>query len=265
MSGEKPLPPALELRGVRFVYTHDAPVLSDLDLVVDPGERVGVIGPNGAGKTTLFHLISGLLVPKAGQIAVHGRPVRPGRFNPEVGLVFQEPDDQLFCPSVHEDVAFGPSNMGLPPEQVQHRVAEALAKVGASALAQRPVQHLSGGEKRVVCLAGVLAMQPRLIIFDEPSAGLDLRNRRRLLNLLQGLEQTLLIASHDLELLLEACTRVILLDQGRVVADGPIRTIMGNAELMLAHGQEKPHSLYPHRHEPDLQNYAQHPHRHKSE
>jgi cobalt/nickel transport system ATP-binding protein len=237
----------IELKGLDFSYPDNPDVLRNLDLRILSGQRVGLIGPNGAGKTTLFLIVCGILKPTSGLVSVLNRPVRSGRFNPEVALVFQDSDDQLFCPSVWEDVAFGPKNMGLAPEEVNGRVREALTSVGGMELAQRPVHHLSEGEKRIVSIAGALAMQPRILIYDEPSAGLDLRTRRRLISLLQHSSQTLLIASHDLELVLEVCDRVILMDQGSIVADGPALEIMSDEPLMTAHGQEKPHSLVPHR------------------
>ena len=180
------------------------------------------------------------------EVSLLGRPVAFGKFNPQVTLVFQNPDDQLFCPSVREDVAFGLQNMGLPREEVEARVKAALLTVGASRLADRPVHHLSEGEKRIVSIASVLAMHPELVMYDEPSANLDIRSRRRLIRLLQSSAETILVASHDLELILEVCERVILIDEGRIVADGDPREIMGNEQLMEAHGQEKPHSLIPH-------------------
>ena len=210
------------------------------------GQRVGLIGPNGAGKTTLFLVICGMLKPSAGQIFLLGKPVAYGKFNPQVALVFQNPDDQLFCPSVRDDIAFGLHNMGLPKEEVDIRVKEILATAGASKLAERPVHHLSQGEKRIVSIAGVLAMRPELLLYDEPSASLDIRSRRRLIRFLQSSAETILVASHDLELVLEVCERVILIDEGRIVADGNSREIMGDKQLMEAHGQEKPHSLIPH-------------------
>jgi cobalt/nickel transport system ATP-binding protein len=238
--------PVLTVSGLWFSYPDRLDVLKDVNLSVLPGERVGLIGPNGSGKTTLFLGICGVLKPAAGEITVLGKPVRNGDFRPDVGLVFQNPDDQLFCPSVWDDVAFGPQNMKLAKDEVEARVIAALAAVGAVELADRPAHHLSGGEKRMVSIAGVLAMRPRLILYDEPSADLDIRSRRRLIRLLQASAETLLIASHDLELILEICHRVVLMDDGLIVADGDPSEIMGNDRLMEAHGQEKPHSLVPH-------------------
>lgn len=239
--------PMLAVCGLRFSYPDRAQVLNGVSCEIGPGERVGLIGPNGAGKTTLFLVVCGMLKPVGGEVSVLGKPVVHGRFNPEAGLVFQNPDDQLFCPSVWEDVAFGPQNMGLAKEEVERRVEEALSTVGAGKVAERPVHHLSEGEKRMVSIAGALAMRPKLVMYDEPSANLDIRSRRRLIGLLQASTETIVVASHDLELVLEVCDRVILMDEGRIVAEGKGRDIMGNEPLMEAHGQEKPHSLIPHR------------------
>lgn len=234
---------ALHVTGLCFAYPGQTPVLQGIDLRILNGERVGFIGPNGAGKTTLFMLLCGLLRPGNGQIVIYQQPLRPGRFNPDIGMVFQNPDDQLFSPSVWDDVAFGPQNMGLSPGETTRRVQDALHVTGTDGLAQRPPHHLSGGEKRMVSIAGVLAMQPRLIIYDEPSANLDIRARRRFIDFLRQSSQTALISSHDLDLLLELCERVVLLDEGRVIADGETRRIMGDDALLEAHGLERPCSF----------------------
>ncbi|NET34432.1 MAG: energy-coupling factor ABC transporter ATP-binding protein [Cyanothece sp. SIO1E1] len=234
---------AITTHDLSFSYPDRPHILQDVNLDVFPGERVGVIGPNGAGKTTLFLLMCGVLQPTSGQAFLFGHPVTAGRFRPDLGLVFQNPDDQLFSASVWDDIAFGPQNMGLPPTELEHRVAEALTLTGTQELSQRPPHHLSGGEKRMVAIASVLATHPQLIIYDEPSANLDFRARRRLIQFLQTSEQTMLISSHDLELILEVCDRVVLLDQGRIIADGKPVEIMNNQSLMEAHGLEKPYSL----------------------
>ncbi len=221
-------------------------MLAGLDFGLAPGERVGLVGPNGAGKSSLLHTLAGVLSPRAGSVIFQGRPVRPGRFQPALALVFQQAEDQLFCPTLAEDVAFGARNLGLPEAEVAARVARAIAACGLDGLESRPVHRLSGGEKRRACIAGALVMAPALMLLDEPSAALDLRNRRRLIGLLAQLDQAMLIASHDLELLLELCPRVIVIDQGRICADGPARAVLGDAALMAAHGQEVPHSLSPH-------------------
>ena len=239
--------PVLRVSGLCFSYPDRLNVLQDISLKVMPGERLGLIGPNGSGKTTFFLVVCGVLKPSAGEIVLTGNPVLNGDFHPEVGMVFQNPDDQLFCPSVKDDVAFGPRNMGLAKDEVEKRVAEALSTVGVAELADRPAHHLSGGEKRMVSIAGVLAMRPPLLLYDEPAVNLDIRSRRRLIHLLQASKETILVASHDLELVLEVCNRVVLIDEGHIVADGNPREIMGDDKLMEAHGQEKPHSLLPHR------------------
>ncbi|MDF1614217.1 energy-coupling factor ABC transporter ATP-binding protein [Desulfurivibrio dismutans] len=243
--------PLLTIKHLSFTYPDPAlpdgaGAIRELDLQVGAGERVGLIGPNGAGKTTFFLLTCGILRPTAGEVLLHGKPLPANNFTPRIALVFQKSDDQLFCPSVWEDVAFGPQNLGLNNDMVEQRVKEALQAVGAETLAPRPVHHLSEGEKRIVAIAGALAMQPELVIYDEPSASLDIRSRRRLITLLKQSRQTFLLASHDLELILEVCDRVLLLDGGRLIADGPPAQIMADEELMQAHGQEKPHSLVPH-------------------
>ncbi len=234
---------AIALKNVNFSYSDRAGTLKEINLTIVPGERVGIIGPNGAGKTTLFLSICGIL-PATGEISLFDKPVIPGEFRSEIGLVFQNPNDQLFCASVWEDVAFGPENMGLSPEEVNQRVDRALSLTGVQELAPRPPHHLSGGEKRMVAIAGVLAMQPQLVIYDEPSANLDALARRRLIQFLQASPETMLISSHDLEMILEVCDRVILMAAGKIVADGIAEKIMGDRQLMTAFGLEKPHSLH---------------------
>lgn len=219
------------------------PVLTGLELEIPPGARVGLVGPNGAGKSCLLHTIAGALPPCAGTVRFRDRPVRPGVFQPQVALVFQQAEDQLFCPTLAEDVAFGARALGLPAGEVETRVAEAIATCALGGLETRPVHRLSGGEKRRAALAGALVMRPELLLLDEPSAALDLRNRRQLIGLLARMDQAMLIASHDLEMLLELCPRVVLIDGGRIIADGPARALMADHDLMTAHGQEVPHSL----------------------
>lgn len=226
-----------------FSYPDRADVLQQINLTINQGDRLGIIGHNGCGKTTLFLLICGILTPSSGKIHLLDQVVTPGAFYPEVGLVFQNPDDQLFSASVWDDVAFAPQNMGLATEEVQQRVAIALATTGVQELANRPPHHLSGGEKRMVAISGVLAMHPQIIIYDEPTANLDLRARRRLIRFLRQSQETLLISSHDLEFVLEVCDRVALMDDGQIVADGPPHQLMQNIELMERHGLEVPYSL----------------------
>ncbi len=238
--------PALKIRGLNYSYPDKPDVLQNINLTIRPNERVGLIGPNGAGKTTLFMSLVGIQKPEAGEITLFGQTMQHRDFRPEIGMVFQKSDDQLFSPSVRDDVAFGPENLGLSPAEVSHRVEAALSATGVAKLADRPPHHLSGGEKRMVSIAGVMAMQPHLVIYDEPSANLDIRSRRRLIEFLQQTDHAFIIASHDLEFLLEVCKRVILLDAGQIVADGPPYAVMNNPTLMEAHGLERPHSLTPH-------------------
>lgn len=237
---------AIATHHLTFSYPDSPDVLCDVSLQIQAGERVGVIGHNGCGKTTLFMLLCGVLPPKSGEIQLFEQPVVPGQFRPEIGLLFQDPDDQLFSTSVREDIGFGPQNMGLPSDEVDARVNAALEMTGIQALAERPPHHLSGGEKQMVAIAGLLAMTPKVILYDEPTASLDLRTRRRLIKFLRQTPETMLISAHDLEFVLEVCDRTLLIDDGRIIADGDPVEIMGNQELMEKHGLEKPHSLIPH-------------------
>ena len=226
-----------------FKYNHERSTLTDVNFSIFTGEKVGLIGANGAGKTTLFLTICGLLTASYGEARICNRVVQPGEFRPEIGLVFQNPSDQLFCPTVRDDIAFGPENMGLSPKIVEERVETALSLTGVSHLIDRIPHHLSGGEKCMVAIASVLAMQPQIILYDEPSANLDLKARRRLIRFLQASPETIVISSHDLELILEVCDRVILLNQGRIIADGNPLEIMSNRILMESNSLEVPHSL----------------------
>ncbi|MEO0533209.1 MAG: ABC transporter ATP-binding protein [Cyanobacteria bacterium P01_A01_bin.123] len=237
---------ALAVEELCFAYPDGLQVLQAVEFEIQWGERVGLIGPNGAGKTTLFMLLCGLLTPNQGEIRLFERAVVPGEFRSEIGLVFQNPADQLFSLSVRDDVAFGPINMGLSADEIERRVQAALYLTGMVEFADRPPHHLSGGQKRMVAIASVLAMHPQLIIYDEPSANLDIRARRRLIQFLQHAEQTTLVCSHDLDLILDVCDRVLLIDQGQIIADGPTREIMGNGSLMEAHGLECPYALSNH-------------------
>ncbi len=243
---QKPERQAIAALDLCFGYPDQPEVLGNISLTIDEGDRVGIIGHNGCGKTTLFMLLCGVLAPAAGDIHLFGELLQPGQFRPEVGLLFQDPDDQLFSASVRDDLAFGPQNMGLDPAEVEARVAQAADMAGITHLLDRLPHHLSGGEKQMVAIAGLLAMTPQIILYDEPTASLDLRTRRRLIRFLQNSTETVLISSHDLEFVLEVCDRVILIDEGRIIADGCPRQIMGDRALMEAHGLEKPHSLIPH-------------------
>jgi cobalt/nickel transport system ATP-binding protein len=219
-------PPALRVDKLSFAYPQQPPLLDTLSFTIQPGERVGFIGLNGSGKTTLFLLLCGVLTPTAGTITLFGNPVVPGAFRPEIGMVFQNPDDQLFAPTVRDDIAFGPTNMGLPPDEIAARVAESLALTATEALAERAPHHLSGGEKRMVAIAGVLAMRPRLVLYDEPDANLDRAALHRLMAFLQTSQETILLSSHNLECVQAVCTRVILLHRGELAADAPPQTVL---------------------------------------
>ncbi len=234
----------LSVKDLRFGYPGQAAVLNAISFRVYKGERVGLIGPNGAGKTTLFMLICGLVSVESGNIEISGCPVLKGRFNPVVGMVFQHTADQLICPTVREDIAFGPQNMGLPADEVAVNVERAAGATGIVSLLDRVPHLLSSGEQRLVALAGVIAMRPELLILDEPTADLDLRYRRRLVEMLIGMDRkTMVTASHDLEFILEVCTRVIVLDRGVIQADGKPAAVMADRGLMESHGLEVPHSL----------------------
>ncbi|MGB5972515.1 MAG: ABC transporter ATP-binding protein [Nodosilinea sp.] len=237
---------AIAAQALSFGYPDQPEVLREVDLTIQEGDRVGIIGHNGCGKTTLFMLLCGVLAPAAGEIRLFDQPLVPGQFRPEVALLFQDPDDQLFSASVGDDIAFGPQNMGFDAAEVAARVTQAADMTGIIHLLDRLPHHLSGGEKQMVAIAGLLAMTPQIILYDEPTASLDLRTRRRLIRFLQNSTETVLISSHDLEFVLEVCDRVILIDEGRVIADGNPSQIMGDQALMETHGLEKPHSLIPH-------------------
>lgn len=237
--------PAIRVAGLSFTYAGGVQALQEICFDVAAGEAVGVIGPNGAGKSTLFLCLAGVLPIAAGVATVAGLdPVRQRRLLPtKVGLVFQNSDEQLFAATVGDDVAFGPLNLRLPAAEVRNRVAEALAKVGLVGFESRVPHHLSGGEKRRTALAGVLAMRPEVLLLDEPSMFLDPRGRKELLQLLRSLGGTQLIASHDLDFILDRCSRVLLLDRGRLIADGPTATVLSDAALVEAHGLEVPYRL----------------------
>lgn len=231
---------AISVNNLLFDYNNKKRIFDKLSLNICSGHKVGLIGANGAGKTTLFLSICGILQPQKGEIFLFDKVVKKGEFRPEIGLVFQNPDDQLFCPKVRDDVAFGPENMGLTLSEIEARVNEASFLTGIEHLLERIPHQLSGGEKCMVAIATVLAMRPKIILYDEPSANLDLKARRRLINFLQSSPETIVLSSHDLDLILEVCDRVILLNQGRIMADGNPTEIMSNRELMEANNLEVP-------------------------
>jgi cobalt/nickel transport system ATP-binding protein len=233
---------AIHATGLAFHYPNGHAALDGVHLHVEHGERVAVLGPNGAGKTTLMHHLNGLM-RGTGTLEVAGLDVGPDTLSDlrrRVGLVFQDPDDQLFMPTVEEDVAFGPLNMGLDPGAVSARVDEALRAVRMCTAAKRAPYQLSMGERRRVAIATVLAMHPRLLVLDEPSANLDPRARRELLDVLERIDRTMLVTTHDLPLAAELCERAVILAEGRVVADGDCRDVLGDELLLAAHDLELP-------------------------
>jgi len=232
----------IEVRGLRFTYPDGREALRGVDLAVGRGEKVALVGPNGAGKSTLLLLLAGLLQGE-GTIRVFGEELRDGnlrRLRARMGLVFQDPDDQLFSPTVFDDVAYGPLYAGLPESVVRQRVAWALSQVGLEGFEERLSHHLSLGEKKRAAVATVLSMQPEVLVLDEPSAGLDPRARRRLIGLLRELPQTMLAATHDMRLVMELLPRTVIIDGGRIVADGPTVEILSDERLLEAHGLERP-------------------------
>lgn len=217
-------PVVLRLAGVAYAYPDGHQALFGVDLTVRRGERVAVLGPNGAGKTTLVHHLNGILTPGAGSVTVAGTPVTKShlaRVRRQVGLVFQHPDDQLFMSTVREDVAFGPATAGIRGAELARRVDRALADVGLTGYASRPPHHLSCGQRRRAALATVLASEPEILALDEPSANLDPRARRELVEILRALDVTALLVTHDLPYALELCPRAVILSDGVIVADGP--------------------------------------------
>jgi cobalt/nickel transport system ATP-binding protein len=234
------------IRGLEFAYPDGKAALRGVDLTVGAGERVAVLGPNGAGKTTLLLHLNGILENLAGSISIGGRQVVEENYRQirqMVGLVFQDPNDQLFMPSVREDVAFGPANLGLVGDELDRRVDHALDLVAGHEFEGRPPHHLSGGEKRRAALATVLAMEPEVLAFDEPSSGLDPAGRRELIATLSGLAMTQIVITHDLPLALELCPRSVIMREGKVVADGVTRDLLTNEALLAANRLELPYGF----------------------
>jgi cobalt/nickel transport system ATP-binding protein len=230
--------PYIQVRDLSYAYHDGHPALRSLSLTVQQGEKVALVGPNGAGKSTLLLHLNGILRGE-GIVRVMGQEVvepHLGRIRAQVGLVFQNPDDQLFSPTVFDDVAFGPLYAGLSEDEVRRRVGWALAQVGMEGYAERISHHLSLGEKKRAAIASVLSMEPEILVLDEPTSGLDPRTRRRLIETLRELPQTLLCATHDLQMVAEAFSRTVVLDGGQVVADGPTHELLADWQLLEAHG-----------------------------
>jgi cobalt/nickel transport system ATP-binding protein len=233
---------SIEIEHLSFSYPDGHPALQDISLKIAPGEKVALVGPNGAGKSTLILHLNGILLGK-GLVTVCGLPVEKknlGRIRAAVGLVFQNPDDQLFSPTVFDDVAYGPLYQGLAPEDVSRRVDLALAAVHMTGYARRVSHHLSMGEKKRISIATVLSVEPEVLVLDEPTAGLDPRSRRAFINLLRDLPMTMLVSTHDMALVSELFKRIVIMDEGCVVADGDTHILMADEALLQAHGLEKP-------------------------
>ncbi len=240
-------PPAIELEDLFYSYPDGHQALQGITLRVETGERVAILGPNGAGKSTLCLHLNGILEATFGTVSVCGLPVAGADSVKEVrrrvGVVFQDPDDMLFMPTVEADVAFGPSNLGLSKDEVSARVERALGEVGMGGMGGRSPHHLSFGQKKRAATAAVLSMNPEVLVLDEPSSSLDPRGRREFGELLAGLDQTILMTTHDLPYAHELCERAVILDGGRIVADGPTDEILGDADLLAAHDLELPHGF----------------------
>jgi len=234
---------SIEVEHLSFAYPDGHQALKDVSLSIQPCEKVALVGPNGAGKSTLILHLNGILSGGQGTVRVCGLEAIPAnlkRLRAMVGLVFQSPDDQLFSPTVYDDVAYGPLYQGLPAGEVQQRVEEALAAVHMSNYAGRVSHHLSVGEKKRITIATVLSMKPEALVLDEPSAGLDPRARRSLIRLLGELPMTMLVSTHDMLLVRELLPRMVIMDEGRVVADGSTELLMKDQALLEAHGLEAP-------------------------
>jgi cobalt/nickel transport system ATP-binding protein len=235
--------PAIRVEDLSFTYPDGTAALQAVSLDVAAGEAVGIVGPNGAGKSTLVNHLNGYHLPRHGRVVIQGRALDKRTVETirrEVGVVFQHPDDQLFLARLYDDVAFGPTNLGLAAGEVAERVQRVLADLGLWELREKPSFALSQGQKHFAALATVLAMRPSVIVFDEPTADLDPRNRRRLLRLVRALPATRVVVSHDLDFVWDTCDRVMIMAAGRLVAVGPAHELLAQRDLLEAHGLELP-------------------------
>ena len=233
----------IELSGVCFSYQKDRDVLHDIDLSIEHGKSIGLIGANGAGKSTMLKLLVGLLTGYRGAIQVLGLPVEKKNLvdiRKKMGYVFQDSDSQLFMSTVYEDVAFGLRNYGYPEEIVQQRVMEALQKVHMEHLKDRQIYRMSGGQKKLAAIATILSMEPEIVLFDEPTIALDPKNRRNLIGILNGMTETKIIASHDLDMILDTCEETILLADGKVICHGKTEDVLKDKALLEQHDMELP-------------------------
>lgn len=239
---------AIEVRDLHYVYPDGTAALRGVTLAIAEGERVAILGPNGAGKTTLMLHLNGLLTAERGQVLIEGVDVGPDsvrQIRQRVGLVFQDPDDQLFMPTVRDDVAFGPANMGLPADEIDRRVGDALTAVGMQDVASRPPHHLSLGQRRRVSIATVLSMDPDVLVLDEPSSNLDPTSRREVAEVLLSLGRTTVMVTHDLAYALQLCPRSVILSSGVIVADGPTADLLSAPDLLAEHRLELPYGFDP--------------------
>jgi cobalt/nickel transport system ATP-binding protein len=235
----------IEIKELSYSYPDGTTALKNINLDLFEGETLGIIGPNGAGKSTFLLHLNGLLRGK-GQVKVADLEVNDKnlkKIRSKVGMVFQDPDSQLFMPTVFEDVAFGPMNMGLSKDEVENAVTEALTKVDMLKSIKRLSHHLSFGEKKRISIATVLSMSPEILVLDEPSSNLDPKHRRDLINLLKELNVTKIVATHDMDMVMDICTRTVLIDKGTIVADGKVMDILSDKDLLESHDLELPFSL----------------------
>jgi len=233
-------------KNVSFAYEKDSEILHDINFSAGHDDAIGLIGANGVGKSTLLRILVGLEMGFTGEVTIGEIKVTKKtlpRVREKIGYVFQDSDNQLFMPTVYEDIAFAPRNYGLDADQVKERVQHALDLIGIDYLRNKQTYKMSGGEKKMASIATILAMTPDVILMDEPTIALDPKNRRRLINILNSLDHIKIIASHDLDMVLETCNRVVLMAGGKIIADGPTRDILTNKELLEANGLELPFCL----------------------
>ena len=236
----------IELNNVCFSYNNEKQILSNINVKIEDNQSVGIIGANGAGKSTFLKLLVGLELNYTGEINVNNLKVEKDnlvQIRKDIGYVFQDSDSQLFMPTVYEDVAFAPRNYGFSKEEIEERTIKALKSVGIEELKDKSIYKLSGGQKKLVSIATVLSLKPSILIFDEPTIALDPKNRRRFINVINSLEGTKIITSHDLDLIYDTCSRTILLSDGKIVKDGDTRSILTNKELLENNGLELPLSM----------------------
>ena len=236
----------IELKNVSFSYNSNIEVLSNINLNINKNESIGIIGANGVGKSTLLKLLVGLELGYTGEILIDDVKVEKKKLSEirqKIGYVFQDSDSQLFMPTIYEDVAFAPKNYGFSEEEVQNRTIEALKNVGIEDLKDKPIYHLSGGQKKLASIATVLSMKPDILIFDEPTIALDPRNRRKFIEVLNSLSGTKIVASHDLDLIYDTCKKTILISDGKIIKNGLTKEILNDKELLENNGLELPLSL----------------------